>query len=131
MNHARPVQIKFPDCGAACRSQADEIKMIGVPAEMFMPAVMTRMKERNLAAGCWIERVSLVGLETVAPLTGEGQIVFIVRATPALGFAVFGGMQLRGAEVGADAVFAVGLCALSDQSAQFGGDALPTHVARV
>lgn len=98
--------------------------MIVAPAEMFMPVLMTRVKERNFAAGCWIERVSLVGFGAVAPLTGQGQIVFIIRAPPAFWLDVFGGMQLRCAEVGADAVFAVSPCALSDQSAQFGGNAL-------
>jgi hypothetical protein len=98
---------------------------------MLMPVVMTRMKKRNFAARCWIERVSLVGFGTVAPLTGEGQIVFIASATSALRLDVFGGMLLRRAEVGTGTVFAVSPRALSDQSAQFGGEALPTHVARV
>lgn len=104
--------------------------MIGAPAEMLMPVVITRMKERNFAARCWIERVSLVGFGTIAPLTGEGQIAFIVGATSAFRLDVFGGMLLRCAEIGTDAVFAVSPCALSDQTAQFGGNALPTHVAR-
>jgi hypothetical protein len=54
--------------------------MIVAPAKVFVPAVVTRMKEGNFATGCRIERVSFIGLGTVTSLTGQGQIVLIVRA---------------------------------------------------
>lgn len=98
---------------------------------MLVPVVMTRMKQRNRAARCGIYRVRLAGFRPVASLTGQRQIVFIVRPAAAFRLDVFGRMQLRGAEFGADAVFTIALCSLSDQTAQFGEDTLLSHAARV
>lgn len=130
MDHALAVQIEFPDRGAACRSQANEIEVIGTPGEMLAPVVMTWMKERNCAARCRVEGMRLVGFGAVATLTGQGQVVFIVGATPAFRLDMLEGMQLCSAEFGADAVFAIAMRALSDQAAQLGGEALLSHVAR-
>lgn len=131
MDYALPVQIEVADCAAARWSQTDEVEVIGSPREVLVPVVMTRMKQRDSAARGGIYRVSLIGLRPVASLTGQRKIVFIVCPTAAFRFDVFGRMQLRGAEFRADAVFAIALCSLSDQTAQFGGDTLLSHAARV
>lgn len=97
---------------------------------MLVPVIMTRMKERDRAAGCGIHRVGLIGLRPIASLACQGEVGFVVRPTAAFRLNVFGRMQLRGAEFGADAVFAIALGSLSDQTAQFEGDTL-SHAARV
>jgi len=70
------IQIQFLDSCAACRRQADEIKVIGTPDKMREPVVFSRMKKQNLSSGCWIERMRLVGFGTVATLASQSQIIF-------------------------------------------------------
>ncbi len=60
MDHPRAIQVEFTNCGATRRSQADEVEAIRAPGEVLVPVVTTRMKERNLAARCRIERVRFV-----------------------------------------------------------------------
>jgi hypothetical protein len=131
MDHTSAVQIKRPNRRPTRRSQADEIKMIGTPGEMPMPIIMPWVKEQNLTTRCRIDRMRLIGFGAIASLTGEGQIVFVVRAAFTIRLDMLNGMQLRGVEFGADAVFAIALRALSNQTAQFGGKAFLTHAARV
>lgn len=98
---------------------------------MLAPVVMTWMKKRDSAACRGIYGVGLIGFRPVASLAGERQVVFVVCATAAFWRDVFGGVQLCGAEFGADAVFAIALCPLSDQTPQFGGNTFLSHAARV
>lgn len=105
--------------------------MIRTPREMIMPIVMPRMKERSLTARCRIKGMRLIGFGAIASLTGEGEVVFIIRAAFTFRLDMLNGMQMCGAEFGADAVFAIASCALSDQAAQFSGEALLSHAALV
>jgi hypothetical protein len=91
--------------------------MIRIPREMFAPIVMPQMKERNLAARRRIKRMRFIGFGAVATLTGERQIIFIVIAAFAFGLDMLNGMPLRRAYLWTDAVFAITLRSLSDQTA--------------
>lgn len=130
MDYALPIQIEFLDCGTARWSQPDEVQVIRRPREMLAPLVMTWMKKRDCAARGGIYRVGLIGFRPVASLAGEREVVFVVCATAAFRRDVFGRVQLCGAEFGADAVFAIALCPLSNQTPQFGGDTFLSHAAR-
>ena len=131
MDYTLPIQIEFTDCAAARWSQTDKVEVIGSPREMLVPVIMTWMKQRDFAARCGINRERLIGLRPVASLTGQRQVVVVVGTTAAFRRDVFGRVQLCGAEFGADAVFAIALCSLSDQTALFGEYTLLSHAARV
>ncbi len=70
MDDAFAIQLQFPDGRAACRSEADEVEVIGAPGKMIMPIVLARMEERNRPARRGIERTHFIGLGTVTPLAG-------------------------------------------------------------
>jgi hypothetical protein len=61
IDHTFVIQIKFPDCSATSRSQANKIKVIRTPGEMSVPVIMTRMKEWNFAACRRIDPMDFVG----------------------------------------------------------------------
>jgi hypothetical protein len=61
IDYAFAVQIEFPDCSAAGRSQANDIKVIRAPGEMFIPVIVTGMKERDCAACRWINSMGFIG----------------------------------------------------------------------
>jgi hypothetical protein len=94
--------------------------VVGAPREMYEPIVVAWVKERNPLSADGIEGVRLVPLGSIATLAGESEVVFCVISALAPGNDVLNGMQLRGAKLGTDTVFAVTKCALSDKSPQFG-----------
>ena len=91
-DHALAIQIEFSDGRAACRGQADEVKLVGTPGEMFVPVVPARMKERNHSARRGIKAASFVGFGTVASLTGQGEVVFFACPTLTFRLDMFDGM---------------------------------------
>ena len=125
------IQIQFPNGRTACRRQTNEIKMVRTPGEMHGPVVLSWMKERHPSPRRRIEGARFAGFGTITTLTSQSEVVFGALAALTFRYDMFDGMQLRGAEFRADAIFAITQCALPDQSSQFGWNALFSHAGQV
>lgn len=131
MDDAFAIQLQLSDGCAACWRQSDQVKLVRAPGKMLVPVVPSWMKERNSAASGGIEGLSLVMFGTIASLTGQGQIILGALTTLALRDDMFDRVQLRRAELRAEAVFTIAQRALPDPSSPLGRNPLPSHGAQV
>lgn len=69
-NDSLAIQIECADRRATCRSQANEIEMVGTPGEMRVPVVPTRMEKGHALPRDRIKRMRSVRFGAVSSLAG-------------------------------------------------------------
>lgn len=111
--------------------QAHEERVILVPSKVFVPIVPAWMVKWNGFSSGKIKRENFVVFAAVAALTSQRQIVFSVLASSRKGNNVFHGKSFSRVRLPTETVFAIPLCALSDQVLQFLREPFSSHADKV
>lgn len=74
IDYLLPVEMKRHNCGAACRSEADDYERVTAPLKMFRPGLTAGIEERNEFSGSRIRSLGFCIFMTVAGCAGPGQL---------------------------------------------------------
>lgn len=84
-NDATAIQTQRVDRCATNGRKANHVRKLVAPSEMRAPGIPPRVIEWNPCTRYWITRVDFIVFVIVASLTGQREIIEIIRATTNFG----------------------------------------------
>ena len=127
IDQVRTIQPQPRDRGpTGSRPSFDPLECV-VPREVFVPALLARIEQRDGLAGVRIHRLGGAELVVVAALAGEREVRDVIVATRRFRHDVIDGKRIRGKPFLAAAILAASPGALRHQFTQFGAR---RHVSR-